>query len=387
MAGKDRLLIVDDETDICELLKEVGEQCGYESTCLTSGVEFYKVVQEINPTFIILDLNIPDHDGIELLRFLAQHNSVATILLQSGQDEKILSISTKLGQDMGLSMERYFQKPLKLKEIADLLMKAKGRASHFSIDFLKEAIESKNVILHYQPKVSFKTNKLVGLEALVRLNVQGHLIPPDSFIPLAEETNLIRPLSHVIVQQAFEDFIEFLKIVPDLILSINMSPKTFDDLLLPDEFAKLARKANVNSRQICIEITETAFMEKRTMLADIITRFRIKGFVLSIDDFGTGYASLSELYNLPFNEVKVDKSFVLEIESDSEAKTIAQSVIALAHNLGLQVTAEGVETKGAWDILEQYGCDIAQGFYISKPLEEKVLKKWLLDNKEGFIHP
>ncbi len=109
--------------------------------------------------------------------------------------------------------------------------------------------------------------------------------------------------------------------------------------------------------------------------------------MLSIDDFGTGYASLSELYNLPFNEVKVDKSFVMEIENDSEAKTIAQSVITLAHNLGLEVTAEGVETKGAWDILEQYGCDIAQGFYISKPLEEKVLKKWLLDHKEGFIHP
>lgn len=387
MTGKDRLLIVDDEVEICELLKEVGEQCGYESTYLTSGGEFYKVIQDINPTFIILDLNIPDHDGIELLRFLAQENSIATIVLESGQDEKILSISTKLGQDMGLSMERYFQKPLRLQEIKDLLIKSKGRSSHFSIDFLKDAIESKSVILHYQPKVSFKTNKLVGLEALVRLNIQGHLIPPDSFIPLAEETNLIRPLSRVIVQQAFEDFIEFLKIIPELILSINMSPKTFDDLLLPDEFSKIARKANVNSSQICLEITETAFMEKRTMLADIITRFRIKGFVLSIDDFGTGYASLSELYSLPFNELKIDKSFVTEIENDSEAKRIAQSVIDLAHNLGLEVTAEGVETKGAWDILEQYGCDIAQGFYISKPMEEKVLKKWLLDHKEGFIHP
>ncbi|MBX9786291.1 MAG: EAL domain-containing response regulator [Alphaproteobacteria bacterium] len=387
MERKDRLLIVDDEVEICELLKEVGEQCGYEVTYLTSGVEFYQVVQKVDPTFIILDLNIPDHDGIELLRYLAQHNSIATIVLQSGQDEKILSISTKLGQDMGLSMERYFQKPLKLYEIGALLTKAKGRASHFSIDFLKDAIESGNLVLHYQPKVSFKTKKIIGLEALVRLNIQGHLIPPNSFIPLAEETNLIRPLSHLIVQQAFKDFVEFLKIIPELILSINMSPKTFDDLLLPDEFSKLAQKANINSNQICLEITETAFMEKRTMLADIITRFRIKGFVLSIDDFGTGYASLSELYNLPFNELKIDKSFVSEIESDLEAKTIAQSVISLAHNLGLSVTAEGIETKGAWDVLEQYGCDIAQGFYISKPLEEDILKKWLTQYKEGFIHP
>ncbi|MDI9636377.1 EAL domain-containing response regulator [Kamptonema cortianum] len=387
MGGKDRLLIVDDEVEICELLKEVGEQCGYEVTYLSSGAEFYKVVQEINPTFIILDLNIPDHDGIELLRYLAQHNSIATIVLESGQDEKILSISTKLGQDMGLSMEQYFQKPLKLSEIRTLLMKAKGRASRFSIDFLKDAIESKSIVLHYQPKISFKTRKIVGLEALVRLVVDEHLIPPDSFIPLAEETNLIRPLSNLIVQQAFEDFMEFLKIIPELILSINMSPKTFDDLLLPDEFSKLAQKANVNSNQICLEITETAFIEKRTMLADIITRFRIKGFVLSIDDFGTGYASLSELYNLPFNELKIDKSFVLEIESNLEAKAIAQSVILLAHNLGLSVTAEGVETRGAWDVLEQYGCDIAQGFYISKPLEKNILKQWLTEYKKGFILP
>ena len=276
MERKDRLLIVDDEVEICELLKEVGEQCGYEVAYLCSGAEFYKTVQEINPTFIILDLNIPDHDGIELLRYLAQHNSIATIGLQSGQDEKVLSISTKLGQDMGLSMGRYFQKPLKLSEIRTLLMKAKGRASRFSIDFLKDAIESKNIVLHYQPKVSFTTKKIVGLEALIRLGIDEHLIPPNSFIPLAEETNLIRPLSHLIFQQAFKDFVEFLKIVPELVLSINMSPKAFDDLLLPDEFSNLAQKANVSSNQICLEITETAFMEKRTMLADIIARFRIR---------------------------------------------------------------------------------------------------------------
>jgi EAL domain-containing protein (putative c-di-GMP-specific phosphodiesterase class I) len=109
--------------------------------------------------------------------------------------------------------------------------------------------------------------------------------------------------------------------------------------------------------------------------------------VLSIDDFGTGYASLSELYNLPFNELKIDKSFILDIETNLEAKAIAQSVIFLAHNLGLSVTAEGVETKGAWDVLEQYGCDIAQGFYISKPVDENDLKKWLSEYKEGFILP
>ena len=211
MGEKHRLLIVDDEIEICELLKEVGEQCGYEVTAITSGKEFYKAFEEVDPTFIILDLNIPDHDGIELLRFLAQHNSIATIVLESGQDEKVLSTSQKLGQDMGLLIERYFQKPLKLGEIGDVLKKAKDRASHFSVDFLKEAIEAKNVVLHYQPKVSFKTKRVVGLEALVRLNVQGHLFPPDSFIPLAEETNLIRPLSKIILQQAFNDFLDFLQ--------------------------------------------------------------------------------------------------------------------------------------------------------------------------------
>lgn len=387
MRRKDRLLIVDGEVETCELLKEVGKQCGYEVTCLTSGAEFYKIVQEINPTFIILDLNIPDHDEIEVLRYLAQHDSITTIVLQSGQDERILSISTKLTQEMGHFRERYFQKPLKLDEIGVLLTKAKGRASHFSIDSLKDAIESGNFVLHYQPKISFKTKKIVGLEALVRLNIQGHLILPDSFIPLAEETNLIRPLSHLIVQQAFKDFVEFLKIIPELILSINISPKTLDDLLLPDEFSDLAQRANINSNQICLEITEAAFKEKLPLIADIMTRFQNKGFVLSIDDFGTGYSSLSELFNLPFSELKIDKSFVFEIENKLKAKTIAQFIISLAHKLGLSVTAEGVETKGAWNLLDQYGCDIAQGFYISKPLEKSILKEWLSQYKKGFILP
>ncbi|MBY0273149.1 MAG: EAL domain-containing response regulator [Alphaproteobacteria bacterium] len=387
MGRKDRLLIVDGEVETCELLKEIGEECGYEVTCLTSGAEFHKVVQEVNPTFIILDLNIPDHDGNGLLRYLAQHNSITTIVLQSGQDEKILSISPKLSQEVGHFKKRYFQRPLKLDEIGEIFTKAKGKSSRFSIDSLKEAIESGNLVLHYQPKVSFKTKKIIGLEALVRLNIQGHLILPDSFIPLAEETNLIRPLSHLIVQQAFKDFVEFLRIIPELILSINISPKTLDDLLLPDQFSKLAQKVNINSNQICLEITETAFIEKRPLIANIMTQFRTKGFMLSIDDFGTGYSSLSELYSLPFSELKIDKSFILEIESNLGAKTIAQFIISLAHNLGLSVTAEGVETKEAWNILEQYDCDIAQGFYISKPLERSILKECLAQYKKGFILP
>ncbi|EKE08979.1 MAG: Response regulator [uncultured bacterium] len=387
MGEKHRLLIIDDEAEIGNMLKEVGEASGYKTKALTSGQKFFEVYTKFDPTFIILDLAIPDHDGIELLRYLAQRNCIAPIVLESGQDEKVLSVSTTLGKDMGLHMERYFQKPLKLKEIAELLNKAKMASSNFSVDFLKSAIESKNVILHYQPKVCFKTNQVCGLEALARLKSDGGLIQPAAFIPLAEETNLIRPLSHLIVSMAFKEFNKFLELLPTLVLAVNMSPKTFNDLLLPDEFAKMAKEENIDTKQICIEITETAFLEERSTLADIIARFRIKGFILSIDDFGTGFASLSELHRLPFNELKIDQSFVSGFESSPDAQKIIKSIISLGHMLGLTVTAEGIDSKLAWAFLNNEGCDLAQGFYISRPLEKEVLKEWLLHHKEGFHHP
>lgn len=379
-----RLLIVDDEIEVCEILREVGENCGYEVQVATSAREFFSLYLSFDPTFIILDLNIPDHDGIELLRFLAQHNCVCPIVLESGQDEKVIAISAKLGEEMGLAMGSYFQKPIKLKEMMTILEKNKEHSQIDSNDFLRNAIASKNILLHYQPKISFKTNQVVGIEALVRIELQGKLILPSSFVPLAEETNLIRPLSQLIVQRAFREFESILGSYPDITLSVNLSPKTLDDLLMPDEFAKMAQEANIDTNRICLEITETAFVEHKMLIADIITRFRIKGFVISIDDFGTGYSSLSQLHSLPFNEIKIDKTFVLPLAKDEEAKKITQSVINLGHSLGLEVTAEGIETQEVWNLLKSQGCDIAQGYYISHPLNFEGIKEWLSSHQESM---
>lgn len=384
MTGKKhRLLVVDDEFEVCEILREAGQAAGYEVKTTTSGAEFCSLYLNFSPTFILLDLNIPEFDGIELLRFLAQHNCTSPIVLESGQDEKVLAISSKLGEEMGLTMGPYFQKPVSLMKLISALEKNKEAPQDNSPDFLRNAIVNKQVILHYQPKVSFKTNQVVGIEALVRLEIQGKLIPPDSFIPLAEESNLIRSLSQLIVQIALQEYKSIADTYPEISLSVNLSPKTLDDLLMPDEFTKLAQDLNIDTKRICLEITETAFSEHKILIADIITRFRIKGFILSIDDFGTGYSSLAQLHSLPFNEIKIDKSFITHLGEDLEARKITQSVIDLAHSLGLTVTAEGIESKEVWDILASQGCDIAQGYYICHPLEFKKLKEWLTLMRDG----
>ncbi|MBS0271234.1 MAG: EAL domain-containing response regulator [Proteobacteria bacterium] len=380
---KHRLLVVDDEVEVCEIIREVGETAGYEVKTTTSGVEFCALYLNFNPTFILLDLNIPEFDGIELLRFLAQHNCTCPIVLESGQDEKVLAISSKLGEEMGLTMGPYFQKPVSVTKLMSALETNKEAPQDDSPDFLRHAIANKRIVLHYQPKVSFKTNQVVGIEALVRLEVQGKLIPPDSFIPLAEESNLIRSLSQLIVQIAFQEYKSIINTYPEISLSVNLSPKTLDDLLMPDEFTKMAQEHNIDTKNICLEITETAFSEHKLLIADVITRFRIKGFTISIDDFGTGYSSLAQLHNLPFNEIKIDKSFITHLGEDLEARKITQSVIDLGHSLGLTVTAEGIETKEVWDILASQGCDIAQGFYICHPLEFDKLTKWLALARDG----
>lgn len=372
-----RLLVIDDDTDICDLLQEIGQSCGYETITTTKITEFISTYSKFKPTIIILDLSIADRDGIEILRFLSNEACRSPIVMLSGYDEKVRATAFRLGQSYGLEMITHLQKPIDIAAIKSLLLKGKKEILSPTAERLSKAISDYEMILHYQPKIDIKTSDVIGVEALVRWKPASYPIMfPDIFISLAEHTGLIKQLTFWVVKEAFKQWLNWKEKGYLIKISINLSPVMLNDLLLPDDLQTLVLQYKVDPTYICFEVTEAGVMSRPQLAMDILTRLRLKGFSLSIDDFGTGYSSLTELHRMPFSELKIDRSFTLNVFKEQESWTIIRSIIELGHNLGLKVTAEGIETREMWTKLKTSGCDNAQGYFICIPMAATDYEKW-----------
>jgi diguanylate cyclase (GGDEF)-like protein len=243
---------------------------------------------------------------------------------------------------------------------------------------LRSVIDNEGLALHYQPKVDMATGWVIGVEALVRWPhpVEG-LIPPDEFIPIAERTGLIGPMTDFVLRSALAQCRRWEETGQHLSVAVNLSARSLLDADLVDDIARALRQSGVDPSMLVLEITETNVMSDAEYALRVLNRLSAMGVKLAIDDFGTGYSSLAYLKRLPVDEVKIDKSFVLNMQHDDNDAVIVRSIIDLARNLGLRVVAEGVETTGAWDALRDMGCDIAQGYVISRPLPTDQLDAWL----------
>jgi diguanylate cyclase (GGDEF)-like protein len=243
---------------------------------------------------------------------------------------------------------------------------------------LRRAIEQDQLLLYYQPKVDFKTGRLDSVEALVRWQhpVRG-LVPPDQFIPLAEHTGLITPLSHWVLTAALRQCRAWRDAGLGIRVAVNLSARLLQDERLVDSIVDLLRAWDVTPDLLQVEVTESAVMADPARALQILTRLHEMGIRIAIDDFGTGYSSLAYLKKLPADEIKIDKSFVRDMPGNADDVTIARSVIDLDHNLGLSVVAEGVEDRAVWDQLAGMGCDLAQGYYLSRPIPAAALTSWV----------
>jgi diguanylate cyclase (GGDEF)-like protein len=250
---------------------------------------------------------------------------------------------------------------------------------------LREAIERDHLVLHYQPTVELKNGKVSGAEALVRwMHPQRGLIPPDQFIGLAERTGMIHPLTQWVLQTAICQCAACNQAGFAMTLSVNLSARNLFDPNLPDRITRLLQQHKVTADCLAVEITESAIMVDPSRAAEILSRIHGLGIQISIDDFGAGYSSLSYLRKLPVDRLKVDKSFVINVTQSEDDAAIVRSTIELAHSLGLEVVAEGVESKQAYDRLVAWGCDTAQGYYISKPLPIGEFTHWLYESPRGL---
>lgn len=243
---------------------------------------------------------------------------------------------------------------------------------------LRPALEQGQLVVYYQPQASLATGEIVGTEALVRwIHPEHGLIPPDEFIPLAEATGVIAPLTIFVASQALAQCRQWREAGFDLTVAVNVSARNLHDPTLPDQIATLLVEHRLPASVLHLEITESAAMEDPTVAVDVLGRLRALGVAIALDDFGTGHSSLAHVRRLPIDVVKVDKSFVLGMLTDEEDATIVASTVALGHSLGLEVVAEGVESDAVWRRLAAFGCDIAQGYVLSRPLPADKLTTWL----------
>src|SRR5579883_641582 len=232
---------------------------------------------------------------------------------------------------------------------------------------LRQAIDGGELVLHYQPKADLQSGTSQGFEALVRWqHPRLGLLGPDAFIPLAERPGLIRPLTGWVLAEALRQVSVWQESGLDTSMAVNLSMRNLGDPMLAETVSQQLQRFGVEPARLTLELTETAIMSDPAHKLEL-ERLQAMGVRLSIDDFGTGYSSLAYLRQLPVDEIKIDRSFVADMESDTDAAVIVRSIVDLGHNLGLKVVAEGVETAGCWNALKELGCDLAQGYYFSRP--------------------
>ncbi|HET9324511.1 MAG TPA: EAL domain-containing protein [Gaiellaceae bacterium] len=245
---------------------------------------------------------------------------------------------------------------------------------------LRRAIDRGELVLHYQPKAALRSGEITGVEALVRwLHPERGMIPPDEFIPPAQKTGVIGPLTMFVLDEALRQCRSWLLQGLELCVAVNLSTRNLLDVHLPDTIDELLGRWEVPPRLLELEITESTILADPVRAMQILSRLDQMGVQIAIDDFGTGYSSLAYLKRLPVDELKIDKSFILGMQDSENDAVIVRSTIDLGRNLGLRVVAEGVETEAAWDGLAKLGCDTAQGYYLSRPAPADEFTEWLRD--------
>jgi EAL domain-containing protein (putative c-di-GMP-specific phosphodiesterase class I)/FixJ family two-component response regulator len=371
-----RLLGVDDEPAIGELIETVARELGVEARIARNGADFRSAFRKNRPSVVILDLMMPGDDGVKLLHYLAQQNFSGRVIISSGMDRKTIGSAARLAAAYGFATVDTLPKPLNVARLENLL-KTETRnpsvkeAPPVDIEQIRAAIRNSHFVLLFQPKVSLKEEYpfvMDSAEALARLRLPGGgLASPDEFIPVAEADGTIDELAKQVLDAALGQARLWKKAGNPLPVAVNVPASLAMSLDLPEFVEMQLNRHEVDSSLLILEITETGVISDIDKAMEALTRLRLMGVALSIDDFGTGFSSILQLHHLPFTELKVDKSLVLELDDNTDARLIVRSIIELGHKLGLSVCAEGVETRKTVAMLRSWGCDKAQGFLFALP--------------------
>ena len=374
-----RVLVFDDDAAVGRLVIRIATLAGMEATAVTDADTFNERLRADLPQIVVLDLQLGRTDGVEQMRLLADLQYAGSLVLMSGYDTRVLSTVRNVGQSLGLKLEGALEKPLRVTELEQIFERLQVEGHSPSAERLLRAIASNEMTLEFQPIVTRAPNALKKLEALVRWDhpIVGR-IPPNGFLPTAESDRAtIDALTDWVVGAMMKAHQVLALAGISVPLAVNISTQNLHDLTLPDRIEKRLRDGGMPPEHLCLEITETAAFRDPARTMDILSRVRLKGMRLSIDDFGTGYSSLKLLRQIPFSEIKIDRSFVADATTSRDSRAIVKSIIDLATNMEMDCVAEGVETEETARLLEALGVHALQGYLIAKPMAVQAIPAWL----------
>ena len=384
-----KIMVLDDEPFMLKLLGRMLANLGYTaySVCDNGHVALELIEsQDGCPNLILLDINMPEMDGLEFLRHLVELRYNGSIILVSGEDERMQQAAEKLARAHQITVLGHLHKPVTPNGLVELIRKwmpmqpdEPGAAKKiYAAEEIRAAINNGELVNYYQPKVSVTTSRVVGVEALVRWrHPRDGMVFPDQFVGVAEANGLIDDLTWRVLTDASAQAKLWQGTGLMLHVAVNLSMDSLVSLNFLDSLVGIVDKSGVPPQMLEFEVTETRLMKDLRVPLEILSRLRLKRMRLSIDDFGIGNATLAQLRDLPFDELKIDQSFVHGACGNEKLRAMFDSSLGLARKLGMEVVAEGVEDRADWDFVRKSECDIAQGYFIAKPMPASSLPAWI----------
>lgn len=366
-SGSWRVLVIDDDPDVAALVSEFAGELGCQTKTACGRRSIETAVDAFRPQVVILDLMMPETDGVEVLRYLAERELRSGIIIASGGEPRVLDATTRLARSLNLNLIGALAKPVSLADLERLLRTALGIRTEVSESDLRAALDAGHIVPYFQPKVAVAGRQhIVGAEVLARWrHVERGTLAPYDFIGAAERSGLITELTFIVLEAALGATSNAGLSIP---LSVNLSPASLPSRELPDELERRCRASGRDPASMVFEITEGVASRDFAEVMAALTRLRLKGFPLSMDDYGTGYSSLVHLVRLPFSELKIDRSFVSEIGEGRDSEIVIRSTISMAHSMGLSVCAEGVDDPRIVEFLQAERCDSMQGYLVGHPV-------------------
>jgi EAL domain-containing protein (putative c-di-GMP-specific phosphodiesterase class I)/ActR/RegA family two-component response regulator len=381
------ILLLDDDPLMLDLQARLLGSMGYQEVSTADSAEAAQLQLARAPQsadVVICDLNMPGVDGLQFLHNLNASPFRGSIILLSGEGVRILHAVQKLLSGGRLVILGALEKPAKRSALGALLGHWKQPAASAPVrrapTFTAADLLSANWVLQYQPKVDLRTGALAGVEALVRWDHPQHgLLFPDTFIGAAEDCGAIDGLTDWVLRESMNQMARWRGEGLRVQMAVNVSMENLRSPGFAERVGDLVRGIPASPQEVTLEITESRLMSPSPAPLENLVRLRLKRFGLSIDDFGTGHSSLAQLRDVPFTELKVDRSFVQGARHNQIIRPILAGSVGLARRLGMQSVAEGVETEDDWRLLREIGCDLAQGYFIGRPMFSSRMQEWVED--------